>query len=33
VLDNGHGYYAGVNGLEKLIRTMFNIPVNPDARR
>lgn len=25
VLDNGHGYYAGLNGLEKLIRTMFNV--------
>ena len=25
VLDNGHGYYAGVAGLEKLIRTMFNV--------
>ena len=25
VLDNSHGYYAGVAGLEKLIRTMFNI--------
>ena len=25
VLDNGHGYHAGVAGLEKLIYTMFNI--------
>lgn len=25
VLDNGHGYYAGLAGLEKLIRTMFNV--------
>ena len=25
VLDNGHGYHAGMYGLEKLIRTMFNI--------
>ena len=25
ILDNSHGYYAGVAGLEKLIRTMFNI--------
>ena len=33
VLDNGHGYYAGVNGMEKLIRALFNIPANPDARR
>ena len=33
VLDNSHGYYAGVNGMEKLIRTLFNIPVNPEAAR
>ena len=33
VLDNSHGYYAGVNGMEKLIRTMFNIPVHTDAPR
>ena len=33
VLDNGHGYYAGVNGMEKLIRTLFNIPANPEAVR
>ena len=25
VLDNSHGYHAGVAGLEKLIFTMFNI--------
>lgn len=25
VLDNGHGYHAGMYGLEKLIRTMFNV--------
>ena len=25
VLDNGHGYYAGLSGLEKLIRTMFSV--------
>lgn len=25
VLDNAHGYHAGVAGLEKLIYTMFNI--------
>jgi len=25
VLDNGHGYYAGLAGMEKLIRTMFNL--------
>ena len=25
VLDNSHGYHAGVAGLEKLIYTMFNI--------
>ena len=33
VLDNRHGYYAGVNGMEKLIRTMFNIPVHAAAPR
>jgi len=33
VLDNSHGYHAGVNGMEKLIRTLFNIPANPDSRR
>lgn len=32
VLDNSHGYYAGVNGLEKLIRTLFNISANPETR-
>lgn len=26
ILDNSHGYYAGVNGLEKLIQTFFNTP-------
>ena len=25
VLDNSHGYHAGVVGMEKLIRSMFNI--------
>ena len=25
VLDNSHGYYAGVAGMEKLLRSMFNI--------
>ncbi|MBQ8556841.1 MAG: shikimate kinase [Clostridia bacterium] len=25
VLDNSQGYYAGLAGLEKLIRTMFNV--------
>ena len=25
VLDNGHGYYAGLSGLEKLICTMFSV--------
>lgn len=25
VLDNSHGYHAGVAGLEKLIHTMFNV--------
>lgn len=33
VLDNGHGYHAGVSGMEKLLRTLFNIPANPDAVR
>ena len=33
VLDNSHGYHAGVNGMEKLIRMLFNIPANPDSRR
>ena len=26
ILDNSHGYFPGVNGLEKLIQTFFNIP-------
>ena len=26
ILDNSYGYYPGVNGLEKLIQTYFNIP-------
>ncbi len=25
VLDNGHGYFAGLSGMEKIIRTHFNI--------
>lgn len=25
ILDNSHGYFAGVNGLEKLIQTFFNV--------
>lgn len=25
VLDNSHGYYAGLAGMEKLIRRMFNL--------
>lgn len=25
VLDNSHGYHAGMYGLEKMIRTMFNV--------
>ena len=33
VLDNGHGYYAGVSGMEKLIRTLFYIPANAEAPR
>ncbi len=33
VLDNGHGYYAGVNGMEKLIRTLVNLPQPTEAPR
>ena len=33
VLDNGHGYYAGVNGMEKLIRSLVYLPRNTDHRR
>ena len=33
VLDNSHGYYAGVNGMEKLIRTLFNVPAHPENQR
>ncbi len=33
VLDNGYGYYAGVNGLEKLIRTLFNITAGTEQPR
>ena len=33
VLDNSHGYHAGLNGMEKLIRALFNIPANPENRR
>ena len=29
VLDNGHGYYAGVTGMEKIIRNLFNISAPP----
>lgn len=32
ILDNGHGYYPGLNGLEKLIRTMFYIPTETRRR-
>lgn len=32
VLDNSYGYFAGVNGMEKLIRTLVNIPANPETR-
>ena len=32
VLDNGHGYYPGLNGLEKLIRSMFNITAGEPRR-
>jgi len=28
-LDNSHGYFAGVNGLEKLIQTYFHTPRRP----
>lgn len=33
VLDNRYGYYAGVNGMEKLIRTLFNLNANQEAIR
>ena len=33
VLDNGHGYYAGVNGMEKLIRNLVYIPKHQDNHR
>ena len=29
VLDNAYGYFAGVNGLEKLIQTFFDTPRRP----
>ena len=32
VLDNSHGYYAGVNGLEKLIRTLVNLTAGQEGR-
>jgi shikimate kinase len=32
VLDNGHGYYPGLNGLEKLIRSLFNITAGEPRR-
>ncbi|MBQ8200722.1 MAG: shikimate kinase [Clostridia bacterium] len=31
VLDNSHGYHAGLAGMEKLIRTMFNISSGREA--
>ena len=33
VLDNGHGYYAGVNGMEKLIRSLAYIPKHQEHHR
>lgn len=32
ILDNSHGYYPGLNGLEKLIRTMFSIPAGENRK-
>lgn len=29
ILDNSHGYFAGVNGLEKLIQSLVHIPRRP----
>lgn len=31
VLDNSFGYYAGVNGLERIIRTLCNVGINQEA--
>lgn len=33
VLDNSYGYYAGVSGMEKLIRTLFNLNAGQEAAR
>jgi len=33
VLDNSHGYYPGVNGMEKLIRSLVYIPRHQDNHR
>lgn len=33
VLNNSFGYYAGVSGMEKLIRTLFNVSANQEAAR
>ena len=33
VLDNGHGYYAGVSGMEKLIRSLVYIPKHQENHR
>lgn len=32
ILDNSHGYYPGLNGLERLIRTMFNVTAGESRR-
>ena len=29
VLDNGHGYHAGLAGMEKIIRNLFNVSAPP----
>ncbi len=31
VLDNGHGYHAGLAGMEKLIRTLFDLEDTKDG--
>lgn len=33
ILDNSCGYHAGVAGMEKLIRTLFNLNANQEAVR
>ena len=33
ILDNSHGYFAGVNGLEKLIQRLARMPQRTASRR